>query len=607
MTHGAQWQEREMRVGRRRTRTARDALVKRRTLSAHGDQGRRSADAPKFMDGSGGGDVGWRMAGRLAPADWSHGRWATLAGIALLAAAYYGAAKLGLSFAFETASVTAIWPPTGLALAALVLWGHRLWPGVALGAFLANSWTGIPLAATIGISCGNTLEALAGAYLLCGVANFRPTLERERDVLALVALAAAVSTAIAATIGVGSLVATDEVAAGDFASVWRVWWLGDMGGDLLIAPVLLVAATWRPFTRVPGRAPEAIVLGAATIAVSALVFSRETNLAYLVFPLLIWAALRFLQPGATAASLAVAAIAVAFTSDDRGPFAGSNPDDSLLLAQTFVGVCGVTFMLLAAVTTQRRLADEALGHIAHTLQTSLLPSALPAIPGIETAARFRPAHDGLEVGGDFYDVFPTGSGSWAIVVGDVCGKGPEAAAVTALARYTLRAVAALEHSPSRILTRLNEALLRQGPAAEFCTAAYVRIDQETGGTRLTMCSAGHPLPLFLHAGGTAEPVGRHGLLLGLEADPGLTDVTVALGPGDALMLYTDGLTDAYAPARMLDVDDLAALLASCGGRSAGAIADYVERAALDRNGIEPRDDVAFVVLRISRSDAPARG
>ena len=179
-------------------------------------------------------------------------RWARLVAIALLAAAYYGAAKLGLSFAFETASVTAIWPPTGLALAALVLFGHRLWPGVALGAFLANSWTGIPLMATVGITTGNTLEAVVGAYLLHRVANFRPTLDRVRDVLALVILAGAVSTAISATIGVASLAATtDEVDS--FASVWRTWWLGDMGGDLLIAPFLLVAATWWPYTRVPGR------------------------------------------------------------------------------------------------------------------------------------------------------------------------------------------------------------------------------------------------------------------------------------------------------------------------------------------------------------------
>jgi serine phosphatase RsbU (regulator of sigma subunit) len=521
----------------------------------------------------------------------------------VLAGAYYGAAKLGLSFAFETPSVTAIWPPTGLALAALVLGGYRFWPGVAIGAFLSNSWTGIPLLATIGITCGNTLEALAGAYLLWRVARFRPTLERVRDVLALVILAAAVSTAISATIGVASLVVTDEVAAGSFASVWRVWWLGDMGGDLLIAPVLLVAATWWPFTRAPGRALEAVALVAATVGVSALVFSRETNLAYLVFPLLIWAALRFWQPGATASSLVVAAIAVAFTSNDRGPFMAGTPDDSLLLAQTFVAVCGATAMLLAAVTTQRRLADDALGHVARTLQNSLLPPALPAIPGIETATRFRPAQRGLDVGGDFYDLFETGDGSWAIVVGDVCGKGPEAAAVTALARYTVRAAATRERSPSRILTLLNGALLSQAPAAKFCTAAYARIDHEGNGARLTTSAGGHPLPLLLHADGKVEPVGRPGLLLGIEADPELSDYALELHPDDALILYTDGLTDAYAPDRTLDADDLAFVLASCAGRSASEIADRIEHAALDDDTRQPRDDVALVVVRLTQQAA----
>ena len=199
---------------------------------------------------------------------------ASLAGIVVLAGAYFGAAKLGLSFAIETPSVTAIWPPTGLALAALVLWGYRLWPGVAIGAFLANSWTGIPLAATIGITCGNTLEAVVGAYLLRRVAHFRPSLERVRDVLALVALAAGASTAISATIGVASLIVTDEVAAGDIASVWRVWWLGDMGGDLLIAPLLLVAATWWGFTGVSGRGREESVLDVVKGGVSELLFSR---------------------------------------------------------------------------------------------------------------------------------------------------------------------------------------------------------------------------------------------------------------------------------------------------------------------------------------------
>jgi serine phosphatase RsbU (regulator of sigma subunit) len=257
-------------------------------------------------------------------------------------------------------------------------------------------------------------------------------------------------------------------------------------------------------------------------------------------------------------------------------------------------------MLLAAVITERRQAEDALGHIAHTLQSSLLPAALPSISGIETAARFRPAQRGLEVGGDFYDLFETGGGAWAIVVGDVCGKGPEAAAVTALARYTLRAAATHERSPSRILALLSEALVTQGPDADFCTAAFARIENDGAGARLTMSAGGHPLPLLLHADGRVEPVGRPGLMLGLQADPGLRDYTLELRPGDALLLYTDGLTDAYAPDRILEADDVASMLASCAGRSAAEIADHVQHAALDDGSKQPRDDVALVVVRLTQ-------
>jgi serine phosphatase RsbU (regulator of sigma subunit)/anti-sigma regulatory factor (Ser/Thr protein kinase) len=528
-----------------------------------------------------------------------------VAKLGLIAAAYYGSAKLGLNLAFETASVTAVWPPTGIALAAVVLWGYRMWPGIAAGALLANSWTGIPLVSTLGITCGNTLEALAGAFLLQRVAAFQPSLERVRDVLALVILAAGLSTTLSATIGVLSLVAGDEVAFDHFASVWRVWWLGDMGGDLIVAPALLVAATHYPFRRAPGRSFEALALGAAVIGLSALIFSQSSDVAYLVFPLLIWAALRFWQPGAAAAGLVVAIVAVAFSANDEGPFMGSNPDETLLLAQTFVGVAGVTALLLAAVVTQRRRAEEAIEHVARTLQESLLPARLPEIPGVDAAARFRPAGLRNSVGGDFYDVFGLSDGSWAVVVGDVCGKGPEAAALTGLARHTLRAASLHEIRPSRLLTLLNDTILRQHAAETFCTAGYVRLELDHGGTaQLTFSTGGHPLPLLLRAGGEVEPVGEPGMLLGIEADPGLTDHTTEMQPGDTLLLYTDGLTDAYAPARMLGDDDIAALLRSCAGLSATEIAERIQRYALGAHPREPRDDIALVVLRVAAEPVP---
>src|SRR5215207_10574832 len=209
--------------------------------------------------------------------------------VAGLAGVYYAAAKLGLSLAFETKSVTAIWPPTGIALAALVLWGYRVWPGVALGAFLANGWTGIPLYAELGIALGNTLEALVGAWLLHRVAGFRPSLERIRDVIALIVLAAGVSTAISASVGVGSLLLAGEIDAGELPSVWRIWWLGDAGGDLVVAPALFVAITQWPFGQIPGRPLEAALVALLLVGIGALVFSQNTALTFLVFPPLIWA------------------------------------------------------------------------------------------------------------------------------------------------------------------------------------------------------------------------------------------------------------------------------------------------------------------------------
>jgi integral membrane sensor domain MASE1/anti-sigma regulatory factor (Ser/Thr protein kinase) len=521
-----------------------------------------------------------------------------IAKIAGVAAAYYGSAKLGLSLAFETGSVTAIWPPTGIALAALILWGYRVWPGVALGALLANAWTGVPLYAVLGITVGNTLEALAGAYLLRRFADFRPSLDRVRDVIALVALAGTLSTTISATFGVTSLLLADEITGGEFGSVWRTWWLGDLGGDLIVAPALLIAASHWPFNRAPGRPLEAVVLAAVLVGVSLLVSSTSTTVIYLIFPPLIWAALRFWQPGAAATSLIVAGVAVPFAESDTGPFAGHPPDERLLLAQTFVAVAGITALVLAAVITERRRVEDTVEYIADTLQESLLPSHLPEIPGVEAAAEFRAAGEPHVVGGDFYDLFQGDNGSWAVVVGDVCGKGASAAAVTGLARYTLRAAAMHETRPSRVLDLLNDALLRQRSPSEFCTVAFARLEPNGAHARATVSSGGHPLPLVLRSEGTVETVGSHGTLLGVLEHPKLNDATVELRAGDTLVLYTDGLTDAFAPERIVTHADLTTALAPLAGKSAPEIAREVARKLLGGNEHEPRDDIALLVLRI---------
>jgi serine phosphatase RsbU (regulator of sigma subunit) len=252
----------------------------------------------------------------------------------------------------------------------------------------------------------------------------------------------------------------------------------------------------------------------------------------------------------------------------------------------------------ATAVDNARLFSER-SYIARTLQQSLLPAELPDIPGIEAAARFRPIGEGNEVGGDFYDLFESGGRGWTIVMGDVCGKGPDAAAVTALARYTLRTAAMRERLPSRSLGLLNEALLRQRADRRFCTVAYAYLEPLAEGARVGIASGGHPLPLLLRANGGVEAVGDHGTLLGVVPDPTFEDRSLALAPGDALVFYTDGVIEARPGNHALDEDSLAELVGTCVGADADAIAARVEDAAVAAQDGSPRDDIAVLVLRVA--------
>jgi len=250
-----------------------------------------------------------------------------------------------------------------------------------------------------------------------------------------------------------------------------------------------------------------------------------------------------------------------------------------------------------AIDNARLFSERA--YIARTLQQSLLPVELPDIPGIESAARFRPTGEGNEVGGDFYDLFETGGRGWTAVMGDVCGKGPDAAAVTALARYTLRAAAMRERLPSRSLGLLNEALLRQRTDRRFCTVAYAYLETRPDGAQVGFASGGHPLPLLLHADGTVEQVGAPGTLLGVLPDPRFEDRSLSLVPGDALVFYTDGVIEGRGANGIVDEATLAEVVAACAGHGADAIAAQVEDAAVAVHGGNPRDDIAVLVLRVA--------
>lgn len=240
--------------------------------------------------------------------------------------------------------------------------------------------------------------------------------------------------------------------------------------------------------------------------------------------------------------------------------------------------------------------------VAEALQKMLLPPELPTIPGLELAAEYATAAgEDRAIGGDFYDAYSTGSGTWHVVIGDVCGKGPEAAALTGLARHTLRAAAMQESDPSDILSVLNEAILNADVGERFCTAVYVRVepaDRDGDGlVHLRLACGGHPLPLVLRGDGTVEPVGEPGMLVGALPDLDLADVDVALAPGDAVVLCTDGVAEATGKRGFFGNDRLRDLIAMCAGLDAAAVAGTLLREVLAFQDSAPRDDVAIVVLR----------
>jgi serine phosphatase RsbU (regulator of sigma subunit)/PAS domain-containing protein len=235
--------------------------------------------------------------------------------------------------------------------------------------------------------------------------------------------------------------------------------------------------------------------------------------------------------------------------------------------------------------------------IARTLQNSLLPPLLPEIPGLEAAAVYRPAGDGTDVGGDFYDLFTVADDEWIAVIGDVCGKGAEAAAVTALARYTIRTAAVRRRSPAAILRWLNDAMLRQDSDGRFCTIACVHIDTSRPRIRLSAACGGHPPALLRRADGTVADLGGAGTLLGLVPDLELEDDQAEIGRGDTLLLYTDGVTEARAPQHTLEPEELHAVVARLPDGSAQAQADALVAAALGPDPGPPRDDIAVLALR----------
>jgi PAS domain S-box-containing protein len=301
-----------------------------------------------------------------------------LAVATLVATVYLGAAKLGLALAFVNASTSPVWPPTGVAIAALLLLGPRAWPGIFIGAFIANLTTAGTLATSLAIAAGNTLEGVAGAWLARRYANGLDAFMRATDVFRFVLLAALLAPIISATIGVSSLGLGGLMSWDAFGAVWLTWWLGDAVGAMIVAPFLVLwgqGQGWRALIQraaPPGGRTwlEAALLVLMLLLVGRFVFGATNNapLGFTCIPVLIWASFRFGPRAAATIALLLSAIAIWGTLHGQGPFYLGTPNESLLVLQAFIGMAATMSLILAAAVAERAQADAALQHTADRLR-----------------------------------------------------------------------------------------------------------------------------------------------------------------------------------------------------------------------------------------------
>lgn len=312
-----------------------------------------------------------------------------LAANLIVGVAYFIAGKLGLQLAFDNQSATAVWPPTGIALAALLIFGYRVWPSILLAAFFTNLTTAGTVATSLGIAVGNTLEGLLGCWLVERYAGGLRVFESTQNLFKFAFIAVLPSTVVSATIGVTSLALGGFAQWPDFASIWLTWWTGDLTGDLVVAPWLLL--WWmNPPLRLPGKKLVELFALLISLYLSArIVFGgilpdRYQNypLEFLCVPILIWAALRFRQRKAATAVLLLSGLAIQGTLDGFGPFVRHTPNASLLLLQAYMSVISLTTLTLATSVLERRRAEagrlkviEELHQAVHNIKTlkGLLP------------------------------------------------------------------------------------------------------------------------------------------------------------------------------------------------------------------------------------------
>lgn len=298
------------------------------------------------------------------PQDQLYSRYGHVLQLAVVFALYLGAGELGLAVPFTSANVSPVWPAAGVAVAAVLIWGMQIAPAIAFAAFLVNFLSPIPTSASVAIGLGNASGAVLAGYLLTRFSGFQISLPRLRDVLRFVMLAAVLTTTIASSVGVTALTLAHTKAWSGYGSAWRIWWLGDAMGVLVVAPLLLTGQDLLRVCR-GWRVLEGCLLSITILTTSAAIFGpwaavHDDVMAFVVFPFVIWAAIRFRVAGAAVASLLVASVAVWGTARGFGPFVNHAPLRNAALLQMFIAVTSLTGLILAAVINEREHIGEAL-------------------------------------------------------------------------------------------------------------------------------------------------------------------------------------------------------------------------------------------------------
>ena len=517
-----------------------------------------------------------------------------LLGIAIVALVYVVGAKAGLHLAYANKNVTAVWPPTGISVAALLLLGMRVWPGIAIGALTANLANGAGLTTSLLIMIGNTAAPVVACVLVKRVAHVRTDLARIGDVVGLLLLGGPLSMTLSATLGTASLVLTGALRSGAYWSTWPTWWIGDSMGVVIVAPLILsLASARRGPTRLRGwHLVEFVLVVSGIAATAALTFNTRIPVEFLVFPWVAWAAVRFMRLGASVAVAVVSIVSIVATVNGAGPFVrGLSTTGSLSALQVFNGSLALTALLLAAATAQRKLVGEQLTSVAHTLQTALLPGQLPSLDAVRLASRYRPGATGTEVGGDWFDA-TLHRNCLTLAIGDVAGRGIEAGAVMGAVRHAMAACAMSEESPASVLTLANEYLRALGPAMVTCFVA--QFDLTTGAA--LAANAGHLPMVIIPPNASPELIDvPSGLPLGIVGNYVYNDCGIEVPAGSALVLYTDGLIERRTRSIDAGLDRLLHTLLLATPTTPEELCDHLLHVFGD--GID--DDVALLVAKLS--------